>query len=114
TELAGSKTGVYVGASGSDYHLLLTERRHDIEAHSGLATSMAVLPNRLSYFYDFNGPSLQIDTACSSSLVAVVEAIKALREGACEQALVGGINLMCHPANTIAYYKAGMLSKDGR
>ena len=111
--LAGTATGVYVGASGSDYQHVLGQRR-EVEAHHGLSTSMAVLANRLSYFFDWNGPSLQIDTACSSSLVALHEAIRAMRDGTCQQALVAGINLMIHPATTIAFYKAGMLSKDGR
>ncbi|MET0335643.1 MAG: SDR family NAD(P)-dependent oxidoreductase, partial [Rhizobacter sp.] len=112
SRLQGTRTGVYVGASGSDYQLLLNERSVQVEAHYGLATSMAVLPNRLSYFYDFTGPSVQVDTACSSSLVALNEAVQALRGGLCEQALVGGIHLMCHPSNSIAYYKAGMLAPD--
>ncbi len=112
--LAGSRTGVYIGASGTDYQLLANERLSHVDAHAGLATSMAILPNRLSYFYDFTGPSVQVDTACSSSLVAVHKAIEALRIGRCQQALVGGVHLMCHPANTIAYYKAGMLAPDAR
>ncbi|RZL00032.1 MAG: SDR family NAD(P)-dependent oxidoreductase, partial [Rubrivivax sp.] len=112
-DLAGSLTGVYVGASGSDYQHVLGQRC-EVEAHYGLSTSMAVLANRISYFYDLNGPSLQIDTACSSSLVALNEAIRALRDGTCQQALVAGINLMINPASSVAYYKAGMLSKDGR
>jgi len=75
---------------------------------------MAVLANRISYFFDLHGPSIQVDTACSSSLIAVHQAVEALRHGAGSLALVGGINIMCHPGNTIAYYKAGMLSKTGR
>lgn len=111
--LSGSKTGVFIGASGSDYRLLLEQHRVNVEAHMSTGTSMAVLANRLSYFFNFNGPSMQIDTACSSSLVAVHQAVQALRLGECVQALVGGINVICHPGNTISYYKAGMLSKDG-
>jgi acyl transferase domain-containing protein/acyl carrier protein/N-acetylglutamate synthase-like GNAT family acetyltransferase len=111
--LSGSKTGVFVGASGSDYRLLLEQHGVNIEAHISTGTSMAVLANRLSYFYNFTGPSIQIDTACSSSLVAVHQAVQALRLGECVQALVGGVNVICHPGNTISYYKAGMLSKDG-
>jgi len=111
--LSGSKTGVFIGASGSDYRLLLEQHRINVEAHMSTGTSMAVLANRISYFFNFNGPSMQIDTACSSSLVAVHQAVQALRLGECVQALVGGINVICHPGNTISYYKAGMLSKDG-
>ncbi|MCP4684462.1 MAG: polyketide synthase, partial [bacterium] len=103
--LSNSRTGVFIGASGSDYRLVLEQKHLNVEAHMGTGNSMAVLANRISYFYDFHGPSLQIDTACSSSLVAVHEAVQALESGKCAQALVGGVNIICHPANTIAYYK---------
>jgi len=112
-KLAGSRTGVFIGASGSDYARLIDQARGPAEAHFGTGSSMAVLANRLSYFYDLRGPSLLIDTACSSSLVAVHEAARALANGECTQALVGGINLILHPATSIAYHKAGMLSRDG-
>ena len=75
---------------------------------------MAVLANRLSYFYDLTGPSIQVDGACSSSLVALHEAVGSINSGQCSQALVAGINIMCHPANSVAYYKAGMLSVNGK
>ncbi|CAM2008614.1 SDR family NAD(P)-dependent oxidoreductase [Acanthopleuribacter pedis] len=114
SSLAGSNMGVFIGASGSDYNILLERHLESIEPHFGTGTSMAVLPNRISYFFDFHGPSILIDTACSSSLVAVQKAVHSLRAGRCQAALVGGINLLCHPSNTIAFYKAGMLSKDGR
>ncbi|QDX95805.1 SDR family NAD(P)-dependent oxidoreductase [Brevibacillus laterosporus] len=114
TAISGSNTGVFIGASGSDYSKLLDRHSDDVQAKYGIGTSMAILPNRISYFYNFHGPSLQIDTACSSSLVAVHQAVRSLQSGECVQALVGGVHLMCHPANSIAYYKAGMLSKDGK
>ncbi len=84
-----------------------------VRAHSGLATSMAVIANRVSYFFDLRGPSVQLDTACSSSLVAVHDTCAALRAGECDN-LVGGVNVLCHPANSIAYHQAGMLSPDRR
>lgn len=112
--LAGKKIGVFMGASGSDYKALSQGQSEDMDAHAGIGASMAAIPNRISYFYDFTGPSIHIDTACSSSLVAVHEAIKALNQGDCEQVLVGAINIICHPSNSISYYKAGMLSKDGK
>lgn len=36
---------------------------------TGIGTSL--LSNRLSWFFDFHGPSLSIDTACSGSLTAM-------------------------------------------
>ncbi|WP_316173143.1 SDR family NAD(P)-dependent oxidoreductase [Bradyrhizobium sp. SZCCHNRI2049] len=112
TRLSGSDTGVFVGASNSGHDLYLAERA--VDAQFSLATSMALLANRISYFYHWHGPSIQIDTACSSSLVAVHEAVRALRSRDCELALVAGVNVMCHPAATVSFYEAGMLSREGR
>ncbi|HEU4887433.1 MAG TPA: SDR family NAD(P)-dependent oxidoreductase [Thermoanaerobaculia bacterium] len=113
SKLAGGNTGVFVGASGSDYNVLL-QRHGNVDAHMGTSTAASVLPNRISYFYDFHGPSLLIDTACSSSLVALHQAVRSLRAGECDHALVAGVNVMCTPATTMAYYKAGMIAQDGR
>ncbi|MFI8931748.1 SDR family NAD(P)-dependent oxidoreductase [Streptomyces sp. NPDC053474] len=112
--VAGTRTGVFVGASGSDYQRVMDTRGLPVRAHSGLATSMAVIANRVSYFFDLRGPSVQLDTACSSSLVAVHTALRALRAGECDTALVAGVNVLAHPANSVAYHQAGMLSPDGQ
>ncbi|MFD9789952.1 SDR family NAD(P)-dependent oxidoreductase [Streptomyces sp. NPDC059070] len=109
----GTSMGVFIGASGSDYQRVMDTRGLPVRAHSGLTTSMAIIANRVSYFFDLRGPSVQVDTACSSSLVAVHSAVRALRAGDCETALVGGVNVLCHPANSVAYHQAGMLSPDG-
>ncbi|MCP4001444.1 MAG: polyketide synthase, partial [Gammaproteobacteria bacterium] len=109
----GTNTGVFIGASGSDYSKLLQDSGVEMEAHHGIGNAMAVLANRISYFLDLTGPSMQIDTACSSSLVAVHTAVQSLRRGECLMALVGGVNLICYPAHSMAYYKAGMLAPDG-
>jgi len=112
--LRGSKTGVFVGASNCDYSRLIQEAGLEIAAHHGIGSSLAILANRLSYFLDLSGPSLVVDTACSSSLVALHSAVQSLRSGECAAALVGGVNLICHPDLPIAYHKAGMLAPDGR
>ncbi|MDE9591091.1 beta-ketoacyl synthase N-terminal-like domain-containing protein, partial [Xenorhabdus bovienii] len=72
------ETGVFIGASGSDYRLMLEQQDVQVQAQMATGNSMAILANRISYFYDWQGPSLVIDTACSSSLVAVHEALRAL------------------------------------
>lgn len=112
--LRGSNTGVFVGASNCDYSRLIQEAGIEIEAHHGVGNSLAILANRVSYFFDFCGPSLVVDTACSSSLVALHAAVQSLRSGECAAALVGGVNLICHPDLSIAYQRAGMLAHDGR
>ena len=111
--LSGSDTGVFIGACHFDYHRLLEEHGMAAEALAATGTGGSILANRLSYFYNFQGPSMVIDTACSSSLMAVHTAVRALRDGSCDQALVGGVNLICHATNTLSYDKAGMLSEDG-
>lgn len=114
-KLKGSKTGVYIGASGSDYDLLTREQLDDgIHQGTGTTTLGAVIPNRISYFFDFDGPSMLIDTACSSSLVAVHQAVNAIRSGECLQAVAGGVNVKCHHGRSLAYFQSKMLSKDGK
>ncbi|MEO7324484.1 MAG: SDR family NAD(P)-dependent oxidoreductase, partial [Dokdonella sp.] len=113
-DIAGRPVGVFVGASNGDYSRLLQDAGVEVEAHLGVASSLAVIANRVSYFFDFSGPSLLIDTACSSSLVALHTAMQSLRRNECSSALVAGVNVICHPDLSLAYHKAGMLAADGR
>lgn len=110
--LKGSQAGVFIGASNGDYSRLVQEARIETQAHHATGSSLAILANRLSYFFDLSGPSMLIDTACSSSLVALHAAIQSIRTGECPVALVGGVNFICHPDLSIAYHRAGMLSPD--
>ena len=73
-----------------------------------------MLPNRLSFLLDLHGPSLPVETACSSSLVAIHQAVRALREGECDLALAGGVNLLLSPHLYFSFSRAGMLCEDGR
>jgi len=112
--IKGTDTGVFIGASNCDYSRLIRDAGLKVEAHHGVGNSLAVLANRLSYFFDFSGPSMVVDTACSSSLVALHTAIQSLRSGECGAALVGGVNLICHPDISVAYDQSGMLAPDGK
>lgn len=69
---------------------------------------------RLSYLLGLTAAGLVVDTACSSSLVALHLACQALQSGECDMAIVGGVNVMVSPANSIAFSTAQMLSADGR
>lgn len=114
--LAGSDTGVFIGGFTLDYKLLqFSESNRDlVEAHTATGSMMTLLSNRLSYSFDFRGPSVSVDTACSSSLVAVHLACQSLWNKETSLALAGGVNVMLKPDYTIAESKAGMLSPDGR
>lgn len=107
----GRNIGVFIGASGSDYEQLTYSSDENV---SVTGSANALLSNRISYFFDLKGPSKTVDTACSSSLVALHDAVNAIKNGDCTEAIVGGVHLMCNSAKTISYYNSKMLSVDGQ
>ena len=115
-KLRGSDTGVFIGGFMLDNNLTQMNvlNRDMIGPHSALGSTMTILSNRLSYVFDFRGPSVSMDTACSSSLVALHYGCKGLLNGDCSTALVGGVNIMHRPENPIAMCKGQFLSPDGR
>ncbi|MEE6136674.1 type I polyketide synthase [Mycobacterium sp. 050128] len=115
--LAGSEVGVFVGGFTLDYQLLQNQgrtSRYRFKTHSATGMMMTMLANRISFAFDFRGPSMTIDTACSSSLVAVHLAASSIWNGECALALAGGVNIMIGPNTAIAESKSGFLSPDGR
>ncbi|OBH78689.1 polyketide synthase [Mycobacterium scrofulaceum] len=115
--LAGTEVGVFVGGFTLDYQLLQNQgraSRYRFKAHSATGMMMTMLANRISFAFDFRGPSMTIDTACSSSLVAVHLAALSIWNGECDLALAGGVNVMIGPNTAIAESKSGFLSPDGR
>lgn len=113
SDLAGSNSGVFVGVAGFDYHDLLEKEEVPIQPYTITGMTHSILANRVSFMFDFHGPSEAIDTACSSSLVALHKAVSAIQNKECNQALVGGVNLILNPKTTQALGKAGMLNKEG-
>jgi acyl transferase domain-containing protein/acyl-CoA synthetase (AMP-forming)/AMP-acid ligase II/acyl carrier protein len=112
--LRSSATGVFVGLSNVDYARLQLGSLETLDAYAGTGNSPSIAANRLSFFFDFRGPSLAVDTACSSSLVAVHLACQSLRSGECSLAVAGGVNVIVDPALTVVFSKAGLLAPDGR
>ncbi|HET6546723.1 MAG TPA: SDR family NAD(P)-dependent oxidoreductase [Rhodanobacteraceae bacterium] len=115
-DLAGTDTGVFVGISTHDYAdvQMYPENRDAIDAHSNTGGATSIAANRVSYLYDFRGPSLAVDTACSSALTAVHLACRALDAGDCGVAVAGGVQLLLRPELTVGFCRATMLSVDGR
>ncbi|GAW19042.1 hypothetical protein ANO14919_085260 [Xylariales sp. No.14919] len=112
--LRGSDTAVYAGSMGDDYAKMILEDIQDAPTYYATGAARSILSNRVSYTFDWHGPSISIDTACSSSLVAVHMALQALRAGDCRMALACGTNLILGPENFIIESTLGMLSPDGR
>lgn len=109
------ETGVYVGYS-DDAKLNYFQMVSQVEPAS-IAVAIAgnlssIVPSRISYFMDLKGPSLLVDTACSSSLVSIHLACQAIRNGDCDQAIVGGVRVNLLPIAHTA--KVGIESSDGK
>jgi acyl transferase domain-containing protein len=101
-KLGGTRAGVFVGISNSDYALLQLNANASPDAYAGTGSALSIAANRLSYLLDLHGPSMAIDTACSSSLVAVHAACQSLRTSESRVTLAGGVNLLLTPKLTEA------------
>src|SRR5262249_4793777 len=111
TGIGGKNCGVFVGCAAGDYQKLLDDRA-PAQAFWGNATS--VIPARISYHLDLQGPAVAVDTACSSSLVALDQACRWLGSGEGEMALVGGVMVQSTESYYVVTNRAGMLSPTGR
>lgn len=113
--LKGSATGVFVGQSGFDFATqhMTEESLCEITPYVGTGCASSPAAGRISYTFDFKGPSYVVDTACSSSLVALHNACQSLRQGESTLALVGAANLILRPGMSINFDKVGMLCEDG-
>jgi 8,8a-deoxyoleandolide synthase len=59
----GSRTGVFVGVSSSNYSDLLQLQGTDAVTHYMVTgTSRGIIANRMSYALDLQGPNLTVDT----------------------------------------------------
>ena len=113
-ELRGEAVGVFVGSSSNDYGMLVTSDPAAAHPYALTGTASSIIPNRISYAFDFRGPSVNVDTACSSSLVAVHQAVRALRGGEADLALAGGVNIMASPFISTAFSELGVISPTGK
>jgi acyl transferase domain-containing protein/NAD(P)-dependent dehydrogenase (short-subunit alcohol dehydrogenase family)/acyl carrier protein len=101
------QTGVFTAAMFGHYQNLNTDG-------AVTSSSFASIANRISYTFNFQGPSLCVDTMCSGSLTALHLAINSLRNGECRQALVGAVNIMPHPGKFKQLSAGRFLSPSGR
>ncbi|WP_344291537.1 type I polyketide synthase, partial [Streptomyces synnematoformans] len=113
-DLAGTRTGVFLGMNSYDYGQLITQHPDNLDIYYGIGNSFSAAAGRLSYLLGLNGPSLAVDTACSSSLVAVHLAVQSLRSGESDMAVAAGVNLVLSPTIHRVSAAGGALAPDGR
>ncbi|HET8842317.1 MAG TPA: SDR family NAD(P)-dependent oxidoreductase, partial [Ktedonobacteraceae bacterium] len=105
--------GVYVGVMYEEYQLYGAQRQLQGQAVAVPSNSSSIA-NRVSYFCNFQGPSVALNTMCSSSLTALHLACQSLLSGECSVALAGGVNLSLHPNKYLMLAQGKFLSSQGQ
>ncbi|PXV95612.1 phosphopantetheine binding protein [Lachnotalea glycerini] len=112
-ELSHHEVGVYVGVMYGHYELFASQELERGNAMA-LSSSFSSIANRVSYTFHLTGPSIAVDTMCSSSLTSVHLACQSIRDGECDMAVAGGVNLSIHPSKYLYLCENNFASSDGR
>ncbi|XP_058815854.1 fatty acid synthase [Topomyia yanbarensis] len=112
-EIRGSRTGVYIGCSNSETEQHWCADPDLVNGYGLIGCARAMFANRLSYTFDFKGPSYAVDTACSSSLIAMSTAFADMKAGHCDAAIVAGCGLILKPTMSLQFKRLNMLGKEG-
>ncbi len=111
--LKGETVGVFVGALWQPYITLGVEQtfKGNLQRPHGLLYSIA---NRVSFFFDWCGPSMAVDTACSASLTALHLACESLKRKESHSAIVGGVNISLSSSKYLWLSNNNFLASDGK
>lgn len=113
-KLAGSNTGVFVGYEYAEYEQYL---RANLDKVPGLVCSSSsptyYLANRLSFVFDFCGPSESVNVNCASSAVAINRACLSLINGESDLAIAGAACLHLFAGDYVTSSQYGLLSPNG-
>jgi polyketide synthase PksN len=112
TSLSGN-VGVFVGVMYEEYQLYSAQAQ-TIGWNVGISGNPSSIANRVSYWFNFRGPSLAVDTMCSSSLMAIHLAVHHIQKGSCDAAIAGGTNLSIHPNKYFVLSQGKFVSSDGK
>lgn len=113
-KIAGSGTGVFIGALNHDLDCVLRTARQKTTNTTVTGTDSSLLSARIAYFYNLLGPAITLNSACSSSMTAIHIASQALKNGEISMAITGGVNCILDPASFITLSSARMASPTGK
>lgn len=134
TKLPSASTGIYVGMGtdteaarfgvrwrlatagkkwGCSAEWIAAARDHVgpiLDAAGVMGTMPNIVANRLNSQFDMEGPSFSVSAEERSGLTALDVAARALRAGEIDAAMVGAVDLCCHPIHQMAAAK--LLAED--
>ncbi len=113
-KVAGTQTGVFAASMAEDYQRMMSRDADNAPLNAATGTTASILANRLSWYFDLKGPSMQMNTACSTSLIAMDLACQSIRIGQSSQALVVGSNVLLSPEASILLSNMNFLSPDSK
>ncbi len=113
--LRGTRTGLFLGYEYAEYEHHLRRNLHRVPSAPALSSSSPIyyLANRISFLYDFKGPSEVVNASCASSGLAIHRACQSLAQGECDVAICGGVSLNLFEGDYAAIARYGLLSPDG-
>jgi thioester reductase-like protein len=109
--LHNSNTGVFCGhqiSSAAAWRALYGAKSSDVPGKSA-----SMIANRISFHFNWMGPSFSVATACSSGITALDAAIKSLDKRECDLAAFGAVNYLGHVSSSIGFNALGIISKTG-
>ncbi|KAF7554946.1 hypothetical protein G7Z17_g2570 [Cylindrodendrum hubeiense] len=109
----GELIGCYVGTFGEDWLMMSAKESQQAGGYTVTGHADLMMANRVSYEYDFRGPSMVIRTGCSSSLLGLHEAFRAIQAGDATAAIVAGTSLITTPTLTATMSAGEVLATDG-
>jgi acyl transferase domain-containing protein len=110
--LKGSKTGVYIALGNSDYiqARLRNGNLETIDLYDATGIPFGTAGGRVSFLYDFKGPSYNVDAACASAILAIHLAKQDLQNNEIDLAVVSSANLLLTPEIFIGLSRLGSLT----
>ncbi|KAF4450830.1 putative polyketide synthase [Fusarium austroafricanum] len=113
-DIDGSDAAVYVGSFVKDYEQVCLRDPDWQPQYAATGNGIAIMANRISYFFNLHGPSMTIDTGCSGSLVSVHLAAQSLRAKETSLAIAAGTGMILTPNTMMPMTALNFLSPDGK